>query len=378
MNEILRKGLKYFTTLIFVYQTITFLVRYHESPTVIITSERAFDRSYQPRLLVCGSKSYDYDKSRHHGYYYHMAFLSGDITNSNNSISWNGQFNRGWTEIESAVFPNIKDNNTLHGFWDQNRKTEKTLIMRHIQPFAVCNEIVDFGKILYISLVKDAYIYLADPSTFANHRVTSLSMNGDNIGIPGVNKTGYSSLVIFRITISVLEKRTDQGKCKQYTNVRGYSKCIENGYINLFKKVLGCLPPWFRTARYNDSEITCTNKIEFNDKRKALEAKAVLSNVVEDFVLMQEGRYESDWCLPPCNQIYYNVEIASNEAWSDSVNWAEFNFAEEINVQTETNGYDTFRLVIEVGSSLGLWLGLCIFGLFDLTIEVVKRLKDLF
>ena len=372
----LRKGLQFFALFMFVYQTITFLVRYHESPTVIITSERAFDRSYQPRLLVCGSVAFDYDTSRQLGYEYHHSFLSGDMMDSDNSISWNGKSNLAWSEIESALYPNTKDNNTINGFYKQT--TEKKLIVRQIQPFSVCNEIVDFGKILYITLVKDSSIYLADPSTFADHRVTSLSMNGDNMVIPGVNRTGYSSVVTFRISTSMLEKRTDQGKCKQYTSVRGYSECIEYSYINLFKKVLGCLPPWFRTTRYNDSEITCTNKIEFTDKIKALEAKTTLFNVVEDFTLLQEGRYESDWCLPPCTQIYYNVEIVSNSAVSGGVNWAEFNFAEEMSVQTETNGYDIFRLVIEVGSSLGLWLGLCIFGLFDLTIEVVKKLKDLF
>ena len=58
-------------------------------------------------------------------------------------------------------------------------------------------------------------------------------------------------------------------------------------------------------------------------------------------------------------------------------NWAEFKFADVVNVETEINGYDSFRLVIEVGSSLGLWLGLCIIGIFDLVIEGVPRFQGL-
>ena len=58
-------------------------------------------------------------------------------------------------------------------------------------------------------------------------------------------------------------------------------------------------------------------------------------------------------------------------------NWAEIKFADVVNVETEINGYDSFRLVIEVGSSLGLWLGLCIIGIFDLVIEGVPRFQGL-
>ena len=55
-------------------------------------------------------------------------------------------------------------------------------------------------------------------------------------------------------------------------------------------------------------------------------------------------------------------------------NWAEFKFADVVTVETEINGYDSFRLIVEVGSSLGLWLGLCIIGIFDLVIKGVPRL----
>ena len=81
---------------------------------------------------------------------------------------------------------------------------------------------------------------------------------------------------------------------------------------------------------------------------------------------MKDSKYESEWCLPPCKQLIYNVEIVRNEKSTLVQNWAQFKFANVMNIEYETNGYDSFRLIIEVGSSLGLWLGLCIIGIFYL------------
>ena len=58
-------------------------------------------------------------------------------------------------------------------------------------------------------------------------------------------------------------------------------------------------------------------------------------------------------------------------------NWVFIKFADVMNIESETNGYDSFRLIIEIGSSLSLWLGLCIIGIFDLIINGVQRLHGI-
>ena len=123
----------------------------------------------------------------------------------------------------------------------------KIIMLKHFQPFTACYEIEDFSPEIYIGLKRDASIILVDPHRFINHRLNILSMKGDNIALPDINESSHSKHVYASVSTTVLEKRIDRGNCKQHATDTEYPKCIENGYLNLFNKILGCVPPWFRT-----------------------------------------------------------------------------------------------------------------------------------
>ena len=357
---------------VFVYQTVTFLQRYHESPTIITTSQKTWDESYRPRLFICESKLFNITQSRQLGYQWYRSLLAGDVNGLDNSISWKGKYNSTWSELETLIL-NITNKNTEHiEFFEQIN--EKIIILKHLLPFAVCNEIIDFRQQLYIGLKKDVSVYLVDPHRFTNHRLNTLSMIGDNIAVPEFVNNSHSTSLSVNIKTTVSEKRTDRGYCNDYQSVTGYSKCVENGYMSLFNKVLGCVPPWFRHES-NESMITCTSHINYKDEQSATEVKAQLYNINVDAQFMKGSKFESDLCLPPCQQLIYNVELAKHEKGSYDHNWINIKFAEVIDIETEINGYDSFRLIIELGSSLGLWLGLCIIGIFDLIITAVLKLQ---
>ena len=38
------------------------------------------------------------------------------------------------------------------------------------------------------------------------------------------------------------------------------------------------------------------------------------------------------------------------------------------------NGYSEFDLIVEAGSSLGLWIGLSILGIFDFIIDILSKI----
>ena len=46
-------------------------------------------------------------------------------------------------------------------------------------------------------------------------------------------------------------------------------------------------------------------------------------------------------------------------------------FQKRVKVTTYLNAYGLFDLVVEAGSSLGLWIGLSALGVFELVLEVV-------
>ena len=82
---------------------------------------------------------------------------------------------------------------------------------------------------------------------------------------------------------------------------------------------------------------------------------------------------ESQTCLRPCQEV---------KAISKLKNWAQLstdysvklmginlNFRKTVKVTTHHKAYGLFDLIVDVGSSLGLWIGLSALGMFDLVIE---------
>ena len=87
-------------------------------------------------------------------------------------------------------------------------------------------------------------------------------------------------------------------------------------------------------------------------------------------------------CLPPCTS--YKVKIKETEKWQNSYEEAvlSYFFEKHIDVYTEMYSYDIFSLFVDLGSTLGLWLGLsaiCIldklFIVWNALVEWSKRME---
>ena len=48
------------------------------------------------------------------------------------------------------------------------------------------------------------------------------------------------------------------------------------------------------------------------------------------------------------------------------------NILEEVTVHTDTPAYDMFNLVVDLGSALGLWLGLSAVSIFDSLVDFIR------
>ena len=75
---------------------------------------------------------------------------------------------------------------------------------------------------------------------------------------------------------------------------------------------------------------------------------------------------EKTSCAEPCTQMSMTTILLKHNAGDYGVNWASFVFSDTVLINTDTNNYDIFSLFVEAGSSLGLWVGLCAVGVYDL------------
>ena len=77
-------------------------------------------------------------------------------------------------------------------------------------------------------------------------------------------------------------------------------------------------------------------------------------------------------CLPPCTIL--EAIPKQEHKHSYKVPYVYIFFNDKVKVQTTVLAYGIDSLLVEVGSSLGLWLGLSVCGIFDLLTSIFEKL----
>ena len=129
-------------------------------------------------------------------------------------------------------------------------------------------------------------------------------------------------------------------------------------------KWYGCLPPWFPTS---DATLKCpmdqANKAM--NKSELIHVKEELYHFYTDMKPMQCMKQ----CQKPCNKI----DIRVNKIWFKDYyplnNEIVVSPDSEVLVHTEAYTYHMFNLIVDLGSSLGLWLGFSALSIFDELIQ---------
>jgi hypothetical protein len=83
-------------------------------------------------------------------------------------------------------------------------------------------------------------------------------------------------------------------------------------------------------------------------------------------------------CLPPCNSTSIHIKRTLYNA--NVIQYAGLNLhiKDQVEVLKDVHSYDFFNLVVDLGSALGLWLGLSAMSIFDLIVLFVQTLKTKF
>ena len=90
-------------------------------------------------------------------------------------------------------------------------------------------------------------------------------------------------------------------------------------------------------------------------------------------------QHTSESCLLPCSLLSAHATYtASGTNGVLQYNFISLHFDERVAVERIVLSYDSATLLVEIGSSLGLWLGLSVVGIFDLLVIAVFKSKEWF
>ena len=211
-------------------------------------------------------------------------------------------------------------------------------------------------------------VYLMDKNISTYYMLDNNALRGESIKIED-GKARY-----YRISFEEVHWLEEAGDCINYGNgaqYMSYADCVAQEHAEIFKQILGCRPPWLSSPGHPDN---CQGQTSLTTKQyKDWSIKR------GDFYVdvKKKGKGDSGNCLKPCKGLFADSKLFSEEETEEDP-LVFMTFVEEVKVTQYLRSYGLFELVVDVGSSLGLWIGLSIVGLFDLLLNTGTLIRKRF
>ena len=209
-------------------------------------------------------------------------------------------------------------------------------------------------------------VTISDPTVMNSFQKPTAWSSGERIDID----TSKPLTIDYGIQLTEVINSAEDGSCDNYPKdkFQDYARCVEAEIYNKVEPALGCTIPWISVEK------ACQKPVERTP------AGVTLMEWAHDTVDDAFGgtQYRSENCKEPCGA--YATE-ATKHAVSTSVNNQTLLFLHikrHVKVKQIVLSYDNTSLVVEIGSCLGMWLGLSVVGMFDIAVIAIGWVNKMF
>ncbi len=136
----------------------------------------------------------------------------------------------------------------------------------------------------------------------------------------------------------------------------------------MFIKNIDCVPPWVPTN--SDSVCEIDKEVQVKDTN---DYEILTSDLIE----MSSG-LEMDilqTCLPPCRSMRVLMKKVDHTSQSLYKSWLVLKTAKDVVVYTEVYEYNGLSLVVDLGSAMGLWLGVSALTVLDYILQLFSFME---
>ncbi len=339
----------------FAFQMKNSVTKYLDQPVIAISSMSSFDAVSKPIFYICQDDQFSYAKAKETGYEDISSFTSGQLLDSSD-ITWMGKYrNTTFQKLQDTLFDSDYTN-LIHSTSIREDRIQAVERVYRV-PDGFCMKPLNTMKEMVFMTTKTTRLLLDDPGLANNLRITRHDNGNVKFGPTGNNTfDGY----LYEVKIYIHDHRIHDGKtCTDYENFgSSYQNCIERAFSIKLIEWYGCLPSWFPT----NNTLTCD--VHVKAKIPPDEAKDEIFRFIKG---MDTNTFAT--CLPPCLVMKWKMKELFHQATHDSLAFLQVQIKDEVTVHTDVYAYDEFSLVIDLGSSLGLWLGISALCLFDAVLE---------
>ena len=126
------------------------------------------------------------------------------------------------------------------------------------------------------------------------------TLNGDII------HTNINHKSIYVIDVEEIQWMPDSGECMVYGEgavLKTYADCVADEHEQIFKAILGCLPPWLAAP---DNQDICWGRVTVT-KGSFKQSRSIIHKLFEEQIY--KTMPNSQACLKPCTEIKVNSKL---------------------------------------------------------------------
>ena len=340
----------------FLIQMIAALNKYFNPQVISSPGVKSLESLDRPVLVsICKTSQFNYAKAQALAYNGATGFLTGTV--DSDDVSWSGP-----TGTQS--FQDLLD--TLYTSGTENvkfRLNDNDTVTKFLLPVGVCKilQVYPTSKQDVEIEAKDGLytITVSDPAYSSNFQLSDHLMTGDKILSKQDSTEGNKIYSDYRIQLTERIKNTKDGSCTEYPNenYQSFHDCVAQEMEGKVLPVLDCMIPWMSPNNQ------CTGPIR---KRPAHQDLYTWLGLFIRSAWKLQGHLSDD-CLPPCSILSaHSTFLRSYARTTLTHDVVCLYFDVQVRLERRLPIYGFENLLVEIGSSLGLWLGISVVGLFDI------------
>ena len=361
-----------FSSIMFIYQTSE-AVNKLIHPPVVDTTTTLNIADVDLLVTVCPLDQWNESKINELGYRTPGEMMSGMILTTEKFVGWGEHLNLTFDDLVLKT-QNFNLSNPLIEMVHPDLTTIiKIAHEENFYPqFGWCYDLVNFTTSGEVKLrfhmgskdnrVSQYKVFITDKRLRTRTTLHTKSLWG-SIEVRRYKDTNY---VIKVDQLSYFDPRNPDA-CKTFTS-DGFDKCVDKELKKVWKPLINCNPPWVT------SEDKCKGKLNVTTDNEKMIIKQTLETASG---LIQMTNFPAKRkCFKPCTVA--QSMVFSNGRGKDSALYAflTLDFADEVAYTTKELAYGPSEFLIDMGSSLGLWFGLSVFGITDLGIMAAQSVED--
>ena len=151
--------------------------------------------------------------------------------------------------------------------------------------------------------------------------------------------------------------------CKEYSDDE-FERCVDEELQDLWKPIIGCNPPWLSPQDQCNALLNTSNMYDlvYNRTYKTLEN-----------ILNMRNYAAKERCTKACLVTRQNIfKNEKRNVFGGGVVKLKLVFDDIVVRKTKMLTYNFSDFLVDIGSSLGLWFGLSVFGITDLGLMVIQ------